>query len=63
MRNYLKNQKSTNLNDYDYLIKCFLKFTAEFGFKLGLVDFKIISIDSTPIEDYVNEFRSLSIEK
>lgn len=48
-------------NDYTYLIKHFLKFTVQFGFKLGLVDFKIISIDSTPIEAYVNEFRSLSI--
>lgn len=48
-------------NDYSYLIDQFLKFTVQFGFKLGLVDFKIISIDSTPIESYVNEFRSLSI--
>ena len=48
-------------NDYAYLIKYFLKFTVHFGFKMGLVDFKIISIDSTPIEAYVNEFRSLSI--
>lgn len=48
-------------NDYAYLIDQFLKFTAKFGFKFGLVDFKIISIDSTPIEAYVNEFRSLSI--
>lgn len=48
-------------NDYAYLIKDFLKYTVQFGFKLGLVDFKIISIDSTPIEAYVNEFRSLSI--
>ena len=48
-------------NDYDYLIKYFLKFTVQFGFKMGLMDFKIISIDSTPIEAYVNEFRSLSI--
>lgn len=48
-------------NDYAYLIKHFLKFTVQFGFKFGLVDFKIISIDSTPIEAYVNEFRSLSI--
>lgn len=50
-------------NDYAYLIKHFLKFTINFGFKLGLVDFKIISIDSTPIETYVNEFRSLSISQ
>ena len=48
-------------NDYEYLIKSFLKFTVQFGFDFGLVDFKIISIDSTPIEAYVNEFRSLSI--
>ena len=48
-------------NDYEYLIKHFLKYTVKFGFKLGLVDFKIISIDSTPIEAHVNEFRSLSI--
>ena len=32
-----------------------------FGVDFGLVDFKIVSIDSTPIEAYVNEFRSLSI--
>ena len=48
-------------NDYEYLINHFLKFTVQFGFKFGLVDFKILSIDSTPIEAYVNEFRSLSI--
>ena len=48
-------------NDYDYLINQFLKFTVKFGFNFGLVDFKIVSIDSTPIEAYVNEFRSLSI--
>ena len=60
-KNCLENQKSTNKNDYAYLIKHFLKFTVQFGFKFGLVDFKIISIDSTPIEAYVNEFRSLSI--
>ena len=48
-------------NDYAYLIDQFLKFTVQFGFNFGLVDFKIVSIDSTPIEAYVNEFRSLSI--
>ena len=48
-------------NDYAYLIKHFLKYTVQFGFNFGLVDFKIISIDSTPIEAHVNEFRSLSI--
>ena len=48
-------------NDYSYLIKHFLKYTVKFGFEFGLIDFKIISIDSTPIEAYVNEFRSLSI--
>ena len=48
-------------NDYAYLIKHFLKYTVQFGFKFGLVDFKIISIDSTPIKAHVNEFRSLSI--
>ena len=48
-------------NDYDYLIKLFLKSTVKFGFDFGLVDFKIVSIDSTPFEAYVNEFRSLSI--
>ena len=62
MRNCLENQKINQFkNDYAYLIKYFLKFTVHFGFKMGLVDFKIISIDSTPIEAYVNEFRSLSI--
>ena len=48
-------------NDYAYLIDQFLKFTVKFGFDFGLVDFKIVSIDSTPIEAYVNEFRILSI--
>ena len=48
-------------NDYAYLIKHFLKYTVRFGFSFGLVDFKIISIDSTPIEAHVNEFRTLSI--
>ena len=48
-------------NEYAYLIEYFLKFTVKFGFDFGLVDFKIVSIDSTPIEAYVNEFRSLSI--
>ena len=48
-------------NDYAYLIDQFLKFTVKFGFNFGLVDFKIVSIDSTPIEAYINEFRSLSI--
>ena len=48
-------------NDYSYLIDQFLKFTVQFGVNFGLVDFKIISIDSTPIKAYVNEFRSLSI--
>ena len=43
------------------IIDYFLKFTVKFGFDFGLVDFKIISIDSTPIKAYVNEFRSLSI--
>ncbi|MBR0371364.1 MAG: transposase [Methanobrevibacter sp.] len=65
---YITNQKLPRKskinqfkNDYEYLIKYFFKFTVQFGFKMGLVDFKIISIDSTPIEAYVNEFRSLSI--
>jgi len=48
-------------NDYAYLIDQFLKFTVKFGFDFGLVDFKIVSIDSTPIEAYVDEFRILSI--
>ena len=43
------------------MIDQFLKFTVKFGFDFGLVDFKIVSIDSTPIEAYVNEFRILSI--
>ena len=61
-KNCLENQKLTNLKMYyAYLIDMFLKFTVKFGFDFGLVDFKIVSIDSTPIEAYVNEFRSLSI--
>lgn len=62
MKNCLENQKSTNLKMIMHiLIDQFFKFTTNFGFKLGLVDFKIVSIDSTPIKAYVNEFRSLSI--
>ena len=41
----------------------FMKFTVKFGVKFDLVDFKIISIDSTPIEAYVNEYRCMSIEQ
>ena len=48
-------------NNYGYLIDQFFKFTVHFGFNFGLVDFKTVSIDSTPIKAYVNEFRSLSI--
>ena len=47
--------------DYEYLINEFLKYTVKFGVDFGLVDFKTVSIDSTPIEAYVNEYRSLSI--
>lgn len=50
-------------NECGYLIDQFLKFTAELGFDFGLVDFKIITIDSTPIEAYVNEFRIMSIKQ
>ena len=66
--NYITNDKLPRKskinqfkNEYDYLIKQFLKFTVKFGFNFGLIDFKIISIDSTPIEAYVTEYRSLSI--
>ena len=59
MRNCLENQKINQFkNNCSYLIDQFLKFTVRIGFNFGLVDFKIISIDSTPIEAYVNEFRS-----
>ena len=67
---YITNQKlprkskiNNFKNNYGYLIDLFFKFTVKFGFNFGLVDFKIVSIDSTPIEAYVNEFRSLSISQ
>ena len=50
-------------NECGYLIDKFLKFTVDLGFNFGLVDFKIITIDSTPIEAYVNEFRIMSIKQ
>ena len=54
MVNCLENQKINQFkNDYAYLINYFLKFTVKFGFNFSLVDFKIVSIDSTPIEAYV----------
>ena len=56
-----KTKINTFENEYEYLIDAFLKFTVDLGFDFGLVDFKIITIDSTPIEAYANEFRSLSI--
>ena len=67
---YITNEKTPKKskinsfkNEYDYLIKGFLKFTVDLGFRFGLVDFKIISIDSTSIEAHVNEFRSMSISQ
>ena len=59
--NFVK--KSIIRNTHEYLIDEFLKFTVKFGVKFDLVDFKIISIDSTPIEAYVNEYRCMSIEQ
>ena len=48
-------------NTYEYLIDEFFKYTVKLGFNFKLVDFKVVSIDSTPIEAHVNEYRSLSI--
>lgn len=48
-------------NKYEYLIDEFFKYTVKLGFNFKLVDFKVVSIDSTPIEAHVNEYRSLSI--
>ena len=50
-------------NECGYLIDQFLKFTVDLGFDFGLVDFKITTIDRTPIETYVNEFRLMSIKQ
>ena len=43
-------------NDYDYLINEFLIYTVEFGAKFNLVDFEIVTIDSTTIEASVDEY-------
>ena len=50
-------------NEYNYLIKEFLIYTVEFGFKLGLVDFEVVTLDSTTIEANIDEYRRLKYEQ
>ena len=62
-----KLPKKSHINDfknkYEYLIEDFLAFTVEFGEKFDLVDFQVVSIDSTTIEASVDEYRRLKYEK
>lgn len=46
-------------NEYAYLINEFLLYTVEFGVQFNLVDFKIVTIDSTTIEASVDEYNRL----
>ena len=50
-------------NEQDYLIKEFLIYTVEFGFKFGLVDFEVVTLDSTTIEASIDEYRRLKYEQ
>lgn len=50
-------------NEYEYLIKEFLIYTVEFGAKFDLVDFKVVTLDSTTIEASIDEYRRLKYEQ
>ena len=50
-------------NEYSYLINEFLLFTVEFGVQFNLVDFKIVTVDSTTVEASVDEYRRLRYEQ
>lgn len=50
-------------NEYSYLINEFLLFTVEFGVQFNLVDFKIVTVDSTTVEAGVDEYRRLRYEQ
>ena len=67
MQNYITNNKlpkKSKINEFknkfSYLINEFFRYTVEFGVKFDLVDFKIISIDSTTVEASVDEYRRLN---
>ena len=50
-------------NEYSYLINEFLLFTVEFGVQFNLVDFRIVTVDSTTIEASVDEYRRLKYDQ
>ncbi|WP_458406611.1 transposase [Methanobrevibacter sp.] len=50
-------------NEYSYLINEFLLFTVEFGAQFNLVDFKIVTVDSTTVEASVDEYRRLKYDQ
>ena len=50
-------------NEYTYLINEFLLLTVEFGVQFNLVDFKIVTVDSTTVEASVDEYRRLRYEQ
>ena len=58
-----KSQINSFKNDYGYLIEDFLAYTVNFAEKYGLVDFEVVSLDSTTIESSVDEYRRLSYDK
>lgn len=55
-----KSQINDFKNDYEYLINEFFTYIVEFGSKYNLVDFKIVSIDSTTVEASVDEYKRLN---
>ena len=68
--NYLTNNKLPEKsqinkfkNEYPYLINEFFKYTVELGGDLKLVDFKIVTMDSTTVEASVDEYRRLKYEQ
>lgn len=50
-------------NEYEYLINEFLIYTVEFAAKFNLVDFKVVTLDSTTIEASIDEYRRLKYEQ
>lgn len=49
--------------EYSYLINEFLLFTVEFGVQFNLIDFKIVTVDSTTVEASVDEYRRLKYDQ
>ena len=60
-------KKKSKINDfknkYRYLINEFLIYTVELGEKFDLIDFVIVTHDSTTIEANIDEYRRLKYEK